>query len=102
MLIAKIIHSSQLVCKIVGTSSKKLMMQLFGLRLSGIKRHSTRWSMTSWRAPGIGSMLAAQYRKIPNLVKIEIEHLVQVRHQFLIVQKHACKELRGIPALYFL
>lgn len=40
------------------TSSKKLIIQPFGLLYSGINFHWIRWSMTSWRSAGIGSMLS--------------------------------------------
>lgn len=40
----------------IPTSSKKLMMTLFGFLLSGIKRQRTRWSMTACRTRGIASM----------------------------------------------
>ena len=38
------------------TSSKKLMMQLFGFLFSEIRFHCTRWSIKPWRRVGIGSI----------------------------------------------
>jgi hypothetical protein len=39
------------------TSSKKLMIQPFGLLYSGSKCHWIKWSMTRCRIAGIGSIL---------------------------------------------
>lgn len=43
--------------RIEHTSSKKLIMQLFGFLPSGIKRHWTRWSITVCRTSGIDSIV---------------------------------------------
>jgi len=45
------------------TSSKKLIMTLFGFLLSGIKRQRTRWSITACRTRGIGSMWPVDMEK---------------------------------------
>jgi len=76
------------------TSSKKLIMTLFGFLLSGIKRQRTRWSMTACRTRGIDSMWPVDKEKTRTVVTsfTRAFHCLEMR-KYVMPQKHILARL---------